>query len=153
MVSLIVYFLVFFSAMYLAFILTLGAISVCLTIFVLSLHFRPEDEPVPNWLKTFTSACLAKLACVKSPCLRRKRSKVGVVEQLAPTTKHKLSHTEKKMPIPIDMADEDDDEVPELSWQQLSKIMDKVFFNIYIALICLVTIALFLIITSGYYNL
>jgi hypothetical protein len=54
----------------------------CLTIFVLSLHFRPEDEPVPNWLKTFTSACLAKLACVKSPCLRRKRSKVGVVEQL-----------------------------------------------------------------------
>jgi len=147
-----VYVLGFFSAMYLAFILTLGAISVCLTIFVLSLHFRPEDEPVPKWLKTFTSAFLAKLACVKSPCVRRKRSKVGVVEQLAPT-KHKLSHTEKKMPIPIDMADEDDDEVPELSWQQLSKIMDKVFFNIYISLICLVTIALFLIITSGYYNL
>lgn len=40
----------------------------------------------------------------------------------------------------------------ELTWQQLSEIMDRVFFNIYISIIVIVTVMLFLVVFIAYYT-
>ena len=65
------------SAVYLALILTLGVISVCLTILVLNLHFRPEDDKIPHWLETLTTSCLMRIAGMKSCGKCSKGSKVN----------------------------------------------------------------------------
>lgn len=137
-----------YLSVYLVFILVLGVISVCLTIFVLNLQFRPEEEEVPKWLKKITKSCLLRLICMKTCKSCCKSSKVvdsRMIEKKA-IIKLKDLQTDNQPEV------EDTEEKMELTWQQLSKIMDNVFFNVYITLIAAVTIVLFLVITVAFFK-
>lgn len=144
------FYFFFVPAIYLVFILTLGAMSVPLTIFVLSLHFRPKDEVIPNWLVKLNSRVLLKMACKKncSKCCKRKNE--TEIELFDKTIKQNLQMNDKKQfPMPmIDAAEKNDQD---LTWKILSNTMDKVFFNIYIAIIVTITIMLFLAVFVNYY--
>jgi hypothetical protein len=43
------------------------------------------------------------------------------------------------------------DQSRDLTWKELSEIMDKVFYNVYMILISLATFVLFMLIVAGYY--
>ena len=133
--------------MYLAFILTLAAISVCLTIFVLSLHFKPENKAIPKWVRTVTNSCLVRIACMEKCGKCTKGSKVDEAHVFDNTTIEKLTLDKKGTPPVVEVQDEN-----ELTWQLLSVIMDKVFFNVYISLIGLATSMLLLVIFVHYYS-
>lgn len=144
------YLIIFlFSAVYLVFILTLGAVSVVLTIFVLSLHFKSPDEEIPEWVKSMTYHCLLKIACMQKCriCSRKDR-----VENIKLSEKTGISRVEMAThgdpPTVKNMFDKDDD----LTWQKLAIIMDKVFFNIYIGLIGIVTFTLFMSVFVHHYT-
>ena len=117
-------------ALYLVFILTLGGVSVVLTILVLSLHHKPDAEEIPQWLIRLTNTCLLALACMK--CC--KKSKIDSDQDTLPV----------KIP-PKPAFEEDDDCKTDLTWHKMSVIMDRVFFNAYIIIIFFSTGALFLI--------
>lgn len=44
------------------------------------------------------------------------------------------------------------DQSRDLTWKELSEIMDKVFYNVYMILISLATFVLFMLIVAGYYT-
>lgn len=130
-----------FSAIYLAFILTLGALSVILTIIVLVLHHKTEDEPIPNWLQTFATKYLSKIACLgKCGCLNKK--KVEDVQLFEHTNTFPEKDKDELAP--------DDNKENGLTWQSLSKMLDRVFFNIYVVFIALGTTILFMVIVVNY---
>lgn len=133
--------------MYLVLILSLGVVSVCLTIFVLSLHFKPEEEKIPEWVKTLTNSFLIRVACMKKCGSCSRGSKVDEAHLSDTTMLKKLKVDEKN-----DLTSADGKSDQELTWQQLSEIMDRVFFNIYISIIVIVTVMLFLVVFIAYYT-
>ncbi|XP_052103515.1 neuronal acetylcholine receptor subunit alpha-6-like [Mytilus californianus] len=145
-----------YLSLYLAFILTLGAISVVLTIIVLRLHFKTENTVIPKWLKTLTKTVLRKMAFM-APC--RKEFKVNDIQNLSTADIISIDDVQgyKNDPIRV-MKKENITSIPdttenaesELTWQELAIIMDAVFFNIYIALITITTILLFITFTIHY---
>ena len=52
--------------------MTLGAVSVCLTVLVLNLHHRDNERPVPAWAQTLVLNYLARLLCVTGNRLHRR---------------------------------------------------------------------------------
>ncbi|XP_052103514.1 neuronal acetylcholine receptor subunit alpha-6-like [Mytilus californianus] len=135
-------------SMYLAFILLLATIAVCLTTFVINLHMRTDDERIPDWVKKFTSTYLIKFACWKQnwACKRNKVNHNG--SDLNVTRTDDIPLTDKANHSDIET--ENEEESRNLTWKELSEIMDKVFYNIYMILIVISTLALFLIIIIGY---
>ena len=141
--------LIFFSAVYLVFILTLGATSVVLTIFVLSLHFKTEDHEIPEWVKTFTNKFLLRVACMQKCGKYLKNSRVEEIRLSDNTSIKKLRMVEKGSPPVVEAAEYENHG---LTWKRLSKIMDRVFFNLYMFMIALITAILFLAIFVNYYT-
>ncbi|XP_071159692.1 acetylcholine receptor subunit beta-like [Mytilus edulis] len=138
-----------YLSIYLVFILTLGATSVILTIIVLSLHFKSKEDEIPQWVKTMTKKCLLKIAGMQSCCKCCENKKETEVKVLTQTALANLK-TERKGHSQFAEAVSSMDN--KLTWEKLSKIMDKVFFNIYIAIIVIVTVMLFLAIFVNYYT-
>jgi hypothetical protein len=146
-VVLLTFFL--FSAVYLVFILTLGAVSVVLTIFVLSLHFKSPDEEIPEWVKTMTYHCLLRIACMRKRRICSRKSRVENIQLSKKTGITQVDMaTQGDPPTVKNMFDTGDD----LTWQKLAMIMDKVFFNIYIGLIVIVTFTLFMSVFVHHYT-
>ena len=141
--------LFYISAIYLVFILTLGATSVVLTIIVLSLHFKSKEDEIPQWVKTMTKKCLFKIAGMQSCCKCCESQNENEVEVLTQTAIANMKREKKGHPQFVEAVSAMDNE---LTWEKLSKIMDKVFFNIYIAMIVIVTVMLFLAIFVNYYT-
>ena len=135
--------------MYLVFILTLGAGSVVLTIFVLSLHFKTEDHEIPEWVKTITNKFLLKVACMQKCGKYLKNSRVEEIRLTDNRSIKKLRMVEKEEPPVVEAAEYENHG---LTWKRLSKIMDRVFFNLYILMIALITVMLFLAIFVNYYT-
>lgn len=124
--------------------------SVPLTIFVLSLYFKDKDEAVPDWLKNLNCRILLRIAGRKSCltcCGKRNETEVELFENISETT---LKKSEKKK-LPIQMLSSTTGHHDDLTWKQLSHTMDKVFFNIYIGIILLITAMLFLSVFVNYY--
>ncbi|VDI31729.1 Hypothetical predicted protein, partial [Mytilus galloprovincialis] len=134
---------------YLVFILTLGATSVILTIIVLSLHHKSKEDEIPQWVKTMTNKCLLKIAGMQSCCKCCQNKKETEVEVLSQTALANLKTRNKGHSQFVEAVSSMDNE---LTWEKLSKIMDKVFFNIYIVMIVIVTVMLFLAIFVNYYT-
>lgn len=133
----------FFSALYLAFIFSLGGISVVLTIFVLSLHHKPEEDEIPRWVKSLTNTVLLKMALMKScgKCCKNS-SKVTEIKKLKPSEKCEFPIVEVT----------DDKNGDGITWHKLSVVMDRVFFNIYLLLIIMSTSMLLMVIFIHYSN-
>ena len=130
-------------------ILTLAALSVILTILVLSLHFKTDEDKIPKWVENMTNRCLIKIACMGKCGNCSRTSKVDNVERVDKTTVTTIK-VEEKANAGMETNNEDGDKG--LTWQQLSKIMDNVFFNLYMFTIVSVTIVLLLAIFVHYYK-
>ena len=138
-----------FSAVYLVFILTLGVVSVVLTIFVLSLHFKSPDEEIPEWVKTMTYHCLLKIACMRKCRICSRKNKVENIQLSEKTVISQIDMATQGDPPSVKRMFDNDDN---LTWQKLAMIMDKVFFNIYIGLIVIVTFTLFMSVFIHHYT-
>ncbi|XP_076095662.1 neuronal acetylcholine receptor subunit alpha-5-like [Mytilus galloprovincialis] len=130
-----------FLSLYLAFILFLAAIAVCLTTFVINLHMRRDDDIMADWLKKFTTKYLIKFACLKNSCCRKDGSDIYIQKS------NDVSGTEKTNSH--DTRDQSY-ECRNITWKELAEIMDNVFYNVYMILIIMSTSTLFFIIIFGY---
>ena len=54
------------AVLYLTTTMGLGTVSVCLTVFILSLHHRDSSRPVPRWARLLVLRYLSSLLCVRS---------------------------------------------------------------------------------------
>ncbi|XP_052097869.1 acetylcholine receptor subunit beta-like [Mytilus californianus] len=137
-----------FLSLYLAFILLLATIAVILTTFVINLHMRTDDEKMSNWLKKFTSNYLIKFACWKNSCSFRKNrvdhNGLGINKLIGTHLTENNNRPDKET--------ENKEGCRDITWKELSEIMDKVFYNIYMFLIAISTFILFVIIIVGYNN-
>lgn len=53
----------------------LGTISICLTVLVLNVHHRQQNQKVPQWLKRLVLEYLARLVCVRTRARRANRAR------------------------------------------------------------------------------
>jgi len=70
--------------------MTLGALSVCLTVLVLNLHHRDKERPVPAWAQTLVLNYLAILLCLTGDHLRRRKAETTERAVQAASTKVKV---------------------------------------------------------------
>ena len=56
----------FISVVYLTATMTLGTVSVCLTVLVLNVHHRGAQNPIPNWVARLILVYIARLLCMKT---------------------------------------------------------------------------------------
>lgn len=96
--------------------------------------------------KRFAKKYLMTFACLGKKCSCNR----GKVKDLK-TKVHMCDQNNKRSEENVlDVTTEDNIGETDITWKQLSVIMDKVFFNIYIFLISTSTCALFLLILIGY---
>ncbi|VDI05523.1 Hypothetical predicted protein, partial [Mytilus galloprovincialis] len=50
-----------YLSLYLVFILTLGVLAILLTIVIQRIHFKTEDEEIPEWIQRITKQCYTKM--------------------------------------------------------------------------------------------
>lgn len=129
----------------------MATIAVCCTTFVINLHMRTDDDKMPDWVRNFAYTYLMKIACWKNACFCKRnkvKDKSSKSYNLTKTNGHVVtakSKTDRKESV-------EHDQSRDLTWKELSEIMDKVFYNVYMLLISLATFVLFMIIVVGYYT-
>ncbi len=144
------------AVIYLTSTMTLGTISVCLTVLVLNVHHRGAQYPVPHWIKRLVLFHLARIVCARdrNPQSVRDKSYVTKHEQLMKTPEGNgvvddmelLSFTVSTKPSngprSLNLANNtmsqaqtidtlgDDTYVPDHSkdWHELAYVMDRIFF-------------------------
>lgn len=104
---------------------------------------------MPKWVENMTNRCLLKIAYIGKCGNCSRTSKVDNAERVDKTTVATIKVEEK---VNAGMEANNDDGDNKLTWQQLSKIMDNVFFNLYMFTIVTVTIVLLLAIFVHYYK-
>ena len=117
------------SAVYLIIMLSMGVTSVLLTIYILKCHHSPEDKPVPNYLRKF--CVIAKKDC----CCKRR----NVVEE----ADGKVSEDTKPR-VPVSET--------ELTWPEVTEILDKFFFKLYAVVLTLLTFAVLVTLVISYFT-
>jgi hypothetical protein len=101
---------------------------------------------MPDMLKTFTYRYLLKIAYLKNVSVCRKKNQVHDEKSL--TYKNDIPPTDKSN---VDLGDPSAyNNSFDLTWKELSRIMDKVFYNVYMFLIILSTTFLFVVIIYGH---
>ena len=167
-----------FSVIYLTATMTLGTISICLTVLVLNVHHRGARYPVPSWIKTLFLVYIGRIVCVRSRNPQKvhdknykKHEKIlktpegnGVVDDMellsltvSSTTKpsngpHSLAvanNTMSQTPAPEAPGDEPESE-PDYSkdWHDLAHVMDRIFF--WVLLICMTVSGVFILMYPNY---
>lgn len=63
--------------------MTLGTISICLTVVVLNVHHHEPKYPVPQWIRTIILNYAARILCLKIELSRINREKVFVQKLLS----------------------------------------------------------------------
>ena len=111
---------------------------------------RTDDDEMPEWVRNFAYNYLMKIACWKNTCVCRRnkvKDKRSKSYNHTKTNGHLVtakSKTDRKESVETDQS-------RDLTWKELSEIMDKVFYNVYMILISLATFVLFMLIVAGYY--
>ena len=125
----------FFSAIYLVFILALSSISVLCTILVLNFNFGTEDYPISSTTRLLLVSVVARLICWKRQSCRSQRkvgdSTVELVEEFSSSSDDTGEKKEEQ-----------------ITWQDLSDILDKGFFMLFTIVILLSTAIFIAIIFS-----
>lgn len=114
-------------SVYLIIMLSMGVTAVLLTIYILKCHHSPEDKPIPNYLKRFCEL-VAKMPCA---CCKQK----NVVDGL---------DLEEKVKAPVENIE------PELTWQEVTRILDNFFFKLYAVILSLLTFSVLLALIINY---
>lgn len=124
-----------FSAVYLIIMLAWGVMAVILTIYVLKCHHSPPEKPIPNYLRKFCFVA-AKLGCFHNSCFNRKNA-VGKLE------KGEEAGEVNKTQIELE---------PELTWPEVTMILDNFFFKWYALVLGSVTLCVLLTLMISYYT-
>ncbi|XP_048768180.2 neuronal acetylcholine receptor subunit alpha-3-like isoform X2 [Ostrea edulis] len=123
-----------YLSIYLVFILALSSISVLCTILVLNFNFGTDADPISSATRFILVSIVARLICWNRKSCRPKRkignSNVELVEDLQSS-----ESTQEKG----DSGEESDD----ITWQDLSNILDRGFFMLF-SVIILLTTAMFI---------
>jgi hypothetical protein len=117
-----------FTAVYLNVMLSLGVSSVLLTIYVLSIHFKSEEEEIPGYLRT-----LANFSC--TVCYRNDGTKVSVITVSEKENEANKQNTEK--------------ENTELTWQDIAVTIDALLFWMYACMFLLLSLIFGIIMAMG----
>ncbi|XP_033733505.1 acetylcholine receptor subunit beta-type unc-29-like [Pecten maximus] len=169
-----------YLSLYLALTLSLGSMSVLCTILVLNVYFRSdEDEPMPGWLKRLTLKVLARIASYKNKCccFTFNDTKIHPVNETPSTEPVSVMLQEVEQPDlvkkPNRRRSKHQDEIPlepasptpsstralitimdetDLTWKELSIILDRLFFVIFMSVILLSTTGLFYLILGEWIN-
>lgn len=137
--------------------MTLGTISICLTVVVLNVHHRGARNPVPGWIKKLVFSYLMHLVCVSRRRSQGVREKVyakrsmkkvqsgeskanGVVDEME-LLSLTVNTTQANGPRSLAMANNiaksnsvdqggGDDDEPNYSrdWHDLAHVLDRLFF-------------------------
>lgn len=114
-------------SVYLIIMLAMGVTSVLLTIYILKCHHSPEDKPIPHYLKVFCEL-VGKISCI---CCKKKNVVDG-------------QDIEEKVKAPVENNE------PELTWQDVTKILDNFFFKLYAIILLLLTLSVLLALIIDY---
>lgn len=115
----------------------MGASTVIFTIFLLDLHFRDVNEPVPLSTQRFFKYFIGKIACYPS-CYVCIRSKPTQVEP----RKYSNSIRDKKG-LPPDMTEVSPAEnADEYTWKDIVIMLDRFYLRLYLIIISILTIAM-----------
>lgn len=98
-----------------------------LTIYILKCHHSPDDKPIPNYLKRFCEL-VGKISCI---CCKKKNVVDG-------------QDIEEKVKAPVENKE------PELTWQEVTKILDNFFFKLYAVILSLLTFSVLLALIINY---
>ena len=106
--------------------MVMSVVSVCTTVLVLAMHFADHIPDVPLWLEKL---------------LLKNNTKVGnkIMEEDARNTKLEVmsvsSLDENRIPNPglIDKSEDNQENVIKEKWKRLARIVNKVFFVIFVA--------------------
>ncbi|XP_078335908.1 acetylcholine receptor subunit beta-like [Crassostrea virginica] len=124
-----------YLSIYLVFILALSSISVLCTILVLNFNFGTEDDPIPSTTRLLLVSVVGKLICWKRQSCRSQRkvgdSTVELVEEFSSSSDDTGEKKEEQ-----------------ITWQDLSDILDKGFFMLFTIVILLSTAIFIAIIFS-----
>ncbi|XP_069136373.1 neuronal acetylcholine receptor subunit beta-3-like [Argopecten irradians] len=121
-------------SIYIVCTLILGMLSVVLTIIVLRCYHSNEETPVPNLLRHI---CRINLKKIISDCRRRRQ----------------ISDREDKDPKPeIEKSESTDDPTKTVTWQDVARTLDNVFFWLYFVIVFSGTGCLVIIFITVYYN-
>ncbi|XP_061164958.1 acetylcholine receptor subunit beta-like [Saccostrea echinata] len=121
-------------SVYLIIMLAMGVISVLLTIYVLKCHHSPEDRPIPNYLKKFCFLA-SKIAFIDACC----KQKIYSIDD------PEIESKSKEVP-------KSPNEDSELSWPEVTRILDKFFFRFYAVFLLIVTLCVVLTLIIHYYT-
>ena len=127
----------------------LAAIAVCCTTFVINLHMRKDDDQIPDWVKDVTFKYLIRITCWHNGCTCRKDKIRDSSEIYEHSSNDELPVNKSRKHSSKMTAGEG---TLDLTWKELSEIMDKLFYNVYMCLISISTFVMFLTIIIGHQN-
>ncbi|CAC5401853.1 CHRND [Mytilus coruscus] len=134
-----------YLSLYLVFILTLGVIAILLTIVIQRIHFKTEDEEIPEWLQKITKQCYTKISGKNT-----KKDHSDLKYKPMNLKRHSIA------PIQLNETTEkgNNGEINDIkvTWQIVAMIVDKAFFYVYITLISIVTFIFILTLAIHYYT-
>lgn len=126
---------------------------------------REEEKKMSPWVKHFSKRFLTRIACWKQGCFCRRRKvkhcrnkfDAGEAVHNGVFLEKTGNLTDDQLEMPRVFTNETRQCVKmgkdyDMTWKELSEIVDKVFFNIYMLLICVSTAILFFLIVIGYTN-
>jgi hypothetical protein len=109
--------------------LGLGVSSVFFTIYVLSIHFKPEEEEIPGYLRKF-----AKFSCRRC-CCKSDDTKVSVINISEKENEVNHQNVEK--------------EYADITWQMVAKKIDILLFWMYALMFVLLSVIFVIVMTIG----
>ncbi|XP_062566319.1 neuronal acetylcholine receptor subunit alpha-7-like [Saccostrea cucullata] len=120
-----------YLSIYLVFILAISSISVLCTILVLNFNFGTDADPIPNITRIIVVSIIARMICWRQKSCRPRRKVANSTVELIQDFQSTESAEQKD-----DLSSETDD----VTWQDLSTIMDRAFFILFSVLIALATV-------------
>ena len=144
-----IYNISLFTAVYLAITLCFSVVSCILSVFVMSVSFQDTTKPLPQWGEKIATNSFFPLSCLKkcSNCVLSNRNRTSC--------DNVTTRSEKNVNDCGDISLNDDGYSPkkdaksELTWTELAKKLDRLFFYVTFVLITLETIAFLLILMIG----
>ncbi|XP_022327495.2 neuronal acetylcholine receptor subunit alpha-6-like [Crassostrea virginica] len=136
-------------SVYLAITLCFSVVSCILSVFVMSVSFQDTTKPLPQWGEKIATNSFFPLSCLKkcSNCVLSNRNRTSC--------DNVTTRSEKNVNDCGDISLNDDGYSPkkdaksELTWTELAKKLDRLFFYVTFVLITLETIAFLLILMIG----
>ena len=127
--------------------MALGTVSVCLTVFVLNLHHRDAERPVPRWIRIVVLQYISKVLCVRARKPKSLAERVMFDTPDGPTNLKggirkiakdagilrpmlQPSHEDGMYPIGEQVFPVFKEDRPDISndWREVAHVLDRLFF-------------------------